>query len=244
MLLWRHRRRQRERGPLARRSVGVGYFDNFKGWLQEGSTLTLLGGLRGAGARGSRCGWRCSAARWRRPRGKHIHIDVVFRFLPRTLRAAGRRPQLPRRGAVCFAAVWGFFDHIAIESYGANADDRAGAKIANAVHHIGNHAFLTRKQLGLDLRSLPRVLGGERYDQWMSAGDVERVGRRAPVSRSATGTPGHEVDPGPDGRRHAPPGGPSPDGDRDARLLAHTLGLVFPFGLLAIGAPLPAPRAC
>ncbi|MEZ4298432.1 MAG: hypothetical protein R3B70_26005 [Polyangiaceae bacterium] len=38
------------------RSTGVDYFDNVKAWLQEGSTLTLMGGLRGVATRASRCG--------------------------------------------------------------------------------------------------------------------------------------------------------------------------------------------
>jgi hypothetical protein len=133
---------------------------------------------------------------------------------------------------VCFAAVWGFFDHIAIESYGSRADDRAGQKIENALHHIGNHAFFTRKQLGLDLRSLPHVLAGQRYDQWMSAAAwnewvdgaaFEDRFEPAKVKFLHVGEGTH------------PPFVVSPDGETTRACLAHTLSLVFPFGLFAIG---------
>lgn len=163
--------------------------------------------------------------------GKHIHIDVLFRFLPRRVRAPVAVLNYTFAAAVCFAAVWGFFDHIAITSYGAREDDRAGVKVEKAWRHVGDHAFFTRKQIGLDLRSLPHVLRGERYDRWMSAADwnewLDGAGfeaRWAPAKVQALhiteGThPAFVV---------------SPDGETTRAALSHTLGLVFPFGLLAI----------
>jgi hypothetical protein len=212
----------------------VGYFDNVKGWLQEGSTLTLLGGLRGLGTRLTLwlalLGGSLATAS-----GKHIHIDVVFRFLPRKLRLPVALLNYVFAAVVCFAAVWGFFDHIAIESYGSRADDKAGAKIDNALHHLRDHAFFTRKQMGLDLRSLPHVLGGERYDQWMSAAAwnawLDGAGfedRFDPAKVQSLHVPVAN------GGTH-PPFVVSPDGETTRGVLAHTLGLVFPFGLLAIG---------
>lgn len=217
---------------LALDKATAGYFDNIKGWLQEGSTLTLLGGLRGLGTRLTLWlallgGSLATAA------GKHIHVDVVFRFIPRKLRVPVTIMNYLAAAAVCFAGVWGFFDHIAIESYGSQADDRASAKIDNALHHIGDHAFLTRKQVGLDLRSLPRVLSGKRYDQWMSAADwnawVDGAGYedRWPAEKvKALRIP--------ESAGTHPPFVVSPDGENPRGALAHTLGLVFPFGLLAI----------
>jgi Tripartite ATP-independent periplasmic transporters, DctQ component len=206
------------------------YFDNVKGWLQEGSTLTLLGGLRGLGTRLTLwlalLGGSLATAS-----GKHIHVDVVFRFIPKSLRLPVSILNYLFAATVCFAGVWGFFDHVAIESYGSRAEDGAGTKIENALHHIGNHAFLTRKQVGLDLRTLPHVIGGQRYDQWMSAADwnewVDGAGfesRWEPAQVSAL----HIQD-----GTH-PPFVVSPDGETTRGALAHTLGLVFPFGLLAI----------
>jgi Tripartite ATP-independent periplasmic transporters, DctQ component len=208
----------------------VAYFDNFKGWLQEGSTLTLLGGLRGLGTRLTLwlalLGGSLATAS-----GKHIHIDVVFRFIPKRLRLPVSILNYAVAATVCFAAAWGFFDHIAIESYGSRAEDSASEKVKNAIHHVSNHAFLTRKQIGLDLRSLPHVLAGQRYDQWMTA----------PIWNAWATDAGFEdhYDPAlvknlqiSDGTH--PPFVVAPDGETTRSALSHTLGLVFPFGLLAI----------
>lgn len=212
--------------------ASAGYFDNIKGWLQEGSTLTLMGGLRGLGTRLTLwlalLGGSLATAS-----GKHIHIDVVFRFLPKKLRVPTAILNYCAAAAVCFAGTWGFFDHIVIESYGSRADDRAGAKIENAAHEISDHLFYTRKQLGLDLRSLPRVLGGARYDQWMSAAAwnewVDGAGyedRFTPEEVKSIKVPGNNG-------AHVPLV-LSPKGENTRGLLNNTLGLVFPFGLFAI----------
>jgi hypothetical protein len=42
------------------------------------------------------------------------------------------------------------------------------AKVSRSVHEVSDHLFFTRKQIGLDLRSLPHVLKAERYDSWMT----------------------------------------------------------------------------
>jgi TRAP-type C4-dicarboxylate transport system permease small subunit len=231
VLAWR--RLAASGGAGARLDVAtVGYFDNIKGWLQEGSTLTLLGGLRGLGTRLTLWlallgGSLATAA------GKHIHVDVVFRFLPKRLRVPAAVTNYLVAAAVCAAAVWGFFDHIAIESYGSKADDRAGAKIDNALHHIGQHAFFTRKQIGLDLRSLPHVLAGERYDQWMSAKTWNEWVDGAGFEERFDPAKARNLRIPEDGGTH-PPFVVSPEGETTRGALAHTLGLVFPFGLLAI----------
>jgi hypothetical protein len=212
--------------------ASAGYFDNLKGWLQEGSTLTLMGGLRGLGTRLTLwlalLGGSLATAS-----GKHIHIDVVFRFLPKKLQVPSAIVNYFAAAAVCIFGAWGFFDHIAIESYGSRADDRAGAKIANAAHEISDHLFYTRKQLGLDLRSMPRVLGGTRYDQWMTASawnswvdDAGFDGRFTPDEVKSIKVPG-------DNGFHVPLV-LSPKGENTRGVLNETLGLVFPFGLFAI----------
>lgn len=214
------------------RTVGVDYFDNVKAWLQEGSTLTLMGGLRGLATRLTLwlalLGGSLATAS-----GKHINIDVVFRFVP----ARGRLPiaVLNWCGAalVCAGAVWGFFDHIAIESFGAKAEDTASEKIHVSMERMGDHLFLTRKQLGLDLRTLPHVIKGERFDRWMSAGewnawvkDAGFDGRYPPELIESIVVP-------PD----APPHSPlvlAPDGETTRGILVHDLSLVFPFGMLVL----------
>jgi Tripartite ATP-independent periplasmic transporters, DctQ component len=209
----------------------VDYFDNVKGWLQDGSTLALLGGLRGLATRLTL--WLALlGGSLATSSGKHIHIDVVFRFLPKWSRVPVAVMNYLFAAAVCLAAVWGFFDHIAITSFGSNADDRAGVKIENAFHHVGNHAFFTRKQIGLDLRTLPHVIKGQRYDQWMTASAwnewVDGAGFESRFEPAKV-TKLHI----PEGTH--PPFVVSPDGEGTRGALAHTFGLVFPVGLLAIG---------
>jgi hypothetical protein len=232
VVLW-HRSAATPGAALSLDHATATYFDNIKGWLQDGSTLTLLGGLRGLGTRLTLwlalLGGSLATAS-----GKHIHVDVVFRFIPRKLRVPVSILNYLAAALVCLGAVWGFFDHIAIESYGSKAEDAAGAKIENALHHVGNHAFLTRKQLGLDLRSLPRVLAGDRYDQWMTAARwnewVDDAGFEARYDSAKVKLMKIPADAG----TH-PPFVVSPEGEVTRGALAHTLGLVFPFGLLAIG---------
>jgi hypothetical protein len=218
-------------GP-AWRGVGVAYFDNVKGWLQEGSTLTLLGGLRGLATRLTLWlallgGSLATAA------GKHIHIDLVFRFLPKRARVPAAIVNYLAAAVVCVAGAWGFFDFNAIQSYDAKADDSAGAKVAVTLHEMGDHAFLTRKQIGLDLRSLPHVLAGEHYDGWMSGGawnewvkgaGFESKWRPEQVATLPVG----------DGAGVHTPLVVSPDGKATRGMLIEDLNLVFPFGLLAI----------
>jgi Tripartite ATP-independent periplasmic transporters, DctQ component len=212
--------------------ASAGYFDNVKGWLQEGSTLTLMGGLRGLGTRLTLwlalLGGSLATAS-----GKHIHIDVVFRFLPKKLRVPSAIINYIAAAAVCVFGAWGFFDHIAIESYGSKADDRAGAKIANAAHEISDHFFYTRKQLGLDLRSLPRILAGARYDQWMSAPAWNAWVDNAGFEGRFTADEIKSIKVPDDNGPHVPVV-LSPRGDNTRGLLNETLGLVFPFGLFAI----------
>ena len=127
ILLWR--RAAAEPGAALAFDGGVvDYFGNVKGWLQDGSTLTLLGGLRGLATRLTLwlalLGGSLATAS-----GKHIHVDVVFRFIPRTLRTPVAILNYLFAAAVCFAAVWGFVDHIAITSFGSDRADPATAKI-------------------------------------------------------------------------------------------------------------------
>lgn len=211
----------------------VHFFGNMKSWLQDGSTLTLMGGLRGLATRLTLWlallgGSLATAA------GKHIHIDLIFRFLPKRFRVPAAIVNFSAAALVCFTATWGFFDHIAIESFGSKAEDTAGSKISRSLHEIGKHAFLTRKQIGLDLRTLPHVLKAERYDHWMSPAIwnewVKDAGFEDHFNKEEIqGILVPEV---------SDPHTPlviSPDGEGTRGMLTHDLGLVFPFGLLMIG---------
>lgn len=215
------------------RARGVEYFDNLRGWLQEGSTLTLMGGLRGLATRLTL--WLALlGASLATSAGKHIHVDLLFRLLPVRLRLPAAILNYSAAALVCFAGAWGFFDHIAIESFGSRADDAAGAKIVRSAHQVSDHLFLTRKQLGLDLRSLPHVLRGDRYDSWMSAPAWNAWVRDAGFEgRYPAEGMGDLLVPN-DGPPHVPLV-LSPDGETARGILVHDLSLVFPFGLLVIG---------
>lgn len=214
------------------RTVGVDYFDNVRAWLQEGSTLTLMGGLRGVATRLTLwlalLGGSLATAS-----GKHINIDVVFRFVPKRARLPIAVVNYTAAALVCLGAVWGFFDHIAIESYGAKADDPAGQKVHIAMERMGDHFFLARKQIGLDFKSLPHIVKGDRFDRWMSAKEwndwVKDAGFDGRYPKELVDTIVVPED--------APPHTPlvlAPDGESTRGILVHDLSLVFPFGMLVI----------
>lgn len=215
------------------RSLGIDYFDNVRGWLQEGSFLTLMGGLRGLGTRLTL--WLALlGASLATASGKHIHIDVIFRFLPVKARKPVVVMNYTAAMLVCFSAVWGFFDHIAIENFGANQDQTAGEKIETVMHHGGNHLFLATRQVGLDLTTLPHVLVGDRYDKWMSptewnawVADAGFEGRYPAEQIASLKVPL-------DGPAHTPVVVP-PNGENARGILVHLLNLVFPFGMFVIG---------
>ena len=228
------------------RDVGVEYFDNVKRWLQEGSTLTLLGGLRGLGTRLTL--WLALlGASLATAAGKHIHIDVIFRFLPIKLRLPATVVNFAAAVVMCVAAAWGFVDHIAIESFGATADDRMlseradpsssgerrPSKVGRIWHHMGLHAFLTTKQVGLDIRSLPHVLAGDPYDRWMPPEEWNRWVKDAGFEAHY---PAEQVS-----ALSVPADSPphtamviAPDGETTRGMLVHDLNLIFPFGMLMI----------
>lgn len=219
-------------GP-AWRGMGNAYFDNLRAWLQEGSLLTLMGGLRGVATRLTLL-LALLGASLATGVGKHIHIDVVFRFLPKALQKISAAVTAFVAGLVCLFAVWGFFDYIAIAQYGSQADAPASSKISTTAHHLERSTFLAWKQVGLDLQSLPKVLSGERYDRWMPAGEwnawVKDAGFESHYEASTVSSLLVADD--------SPPHSPlviAPDGVTTRGLLAHDLNLIFPFGLLMIG---------
>ena len=98
------------------RKVGVDRFDGILNWLQEGSNMTMLGGLRGVATRltllVALIGASLAAAR-----SKHINIDVVLRFMRPSFRRPVHVAAALATAAVCFGASWGFFDYISIEGF-------------------------------------------------------------------------------------------------------------------------------
>ncbi len=204
------------------RDVGVGYFSNLLGWLQDGSTLTLAGGLRGLGTRLTLwlalLGGSLATAS-----GRHVTIDVVSRALGTKLKAGLAIFGGVVAAIVCFAAAWGFTDFIARDSFGAR--ESIARPLADG---LSLQAFVVRQQLAIDLSVAGRVLGGERWDTvltpaewnariatdaWKRFDDVallrdEGTTRRAPLIAIPRATP--------------------------QGFLVRTLNLIVPFGLLMI----------
>ncbi|MCC6904021.1 MAG: hypothetical protein IT377_33950 [Polyangiaceae bacterium] len=148
--------------------VGVDWASNLLNWFQQASFLTLLGGLRGVGTRLTLLltllgGSLATAA------GKHITIDLLTRYL----RPKHRLPVVLTGwlGASVIVGIgaWGFFDHIAIDEFDARAEAPAGEKFSAVGTRLGEHFFVARKQIALDLKTLPHVVKGERYSDWMDS---------------------------------------------------------------------------
>jgi TRAP-type C4-dicarboxylate transport system permease small subunit len=154
-------------------NAGVDYTSNLLNWFQQASTLTLVGGLRGVGTRLTILlavlgGSLATAA------GRHVTLDVLTRFLnPKT-----RLPMVVTgwvlTSVICAGASWGFFDHIAIENFGANAEASPAAKFSKVGHEISEYTFVARKQITLDLMTIPHVLKGEVYSHWLDGPEWDR----------------------------------------------------------------------
>jgi TRAP-type C4-dicarboxylate transport system permease small subunit len=218
------------------RGIGIDYFSGFYDWLQEGSSITLMGGLLGVSTRLTMAvaliGASLAAAS-----GQHINIDIVIRFIPEKLRHAVHILGAVATALVCLMASWGLFDHVAVAEYRIQAELPAGEKVGRVTSEVGEQFFAWRKQVKLDLGALPRVIGGGKWNdpdrmsgrQWNefldSEGFVERYGAeavaqvRAPEeSLDSSWTP-FVVVPG-----------------RDARgILLPGMDLIFPLSFLMIG---------
>jgi len=213
-------------------SVGVDYGSNLLNWFQQASFLTLLGGLRGVGTRLTLLlalvGGSLATAR-----GKHVVIDIVTRLVHGRRRAALVVSGWLVSAVVTLAAAWGFFDHVAIENFGARADATAGAKARQVLRQLGEDWFIVTRQLALDARAAPHVvLHAEPYSEWLRGRDwnlwVESAGFAARYGAEAA----RALDI-PDDDFRPPlvviPGRGEPRGE-----LTSAGNLVFPFGLLVI----------
>ncbi len=149
-------------------SAGAAYFSNLLIWMQSASTLTLIGGLNRVATRLTL--WLALlGGAIATSQGKHINIDVVMRFLTPRLRVVVASIGWLTTSVVCTAAVWGFVDDIAIGHFLAPADATPRQKLAHVAHEMGNDMFLMRRQMTLDLKSLPHVLAGDRYNEYLHA---------------------------------------------------------------------------
>ncbi len=161
---------------------GTEYFSNVLNWMQNASSLTLVGGLRGVATRLTL--WLALlGASLATAQGKHINVDVVMRFLTPKLRVPVAVLGWVAASVMCLAGVWGFFDHIAIESFHAPAmqpcdgdatktcDAPPSKKLEKVEHALGEDLFLLGKQISLDVHSIPKVIGGTKYSEYMRTKD-------------------------------------------------------------------------
>jgi hypothetical protein len=163
----------------------VEWSSNLLNWYQQASTLTLLGGLRGVGTRLTMLvallGGSLATAS-----GRHIAVDIVTRFVKPKVRLPMTLAGWIGASAICFAASWGFFDHVSIEDFGAKADSAPAEKFKAVGDGLEEKFFILRKQIALDFKSFPHIMNGESYADWltgaewnawvMQAGFVERYG--------------------------------------------------------------------
>jgi TRAP-type C4-dicarboxylate transport system permease small subunit len=162
--------------------AGVEYSSNLLNWLQSASLLTLVGGLRGLGTRFTL--WLALlGASIATAKGKHINVDVVMRFLAPKMRMPIAVLGWVAAATMCLAGVVGFADHIAISSFKAPAtqpcpedpnkdcDVLFAQKLDVVEHGVSSDFFLMGRQISLDVRSLPHVLAGTKYDGWLKASE-------------------------------------------------------------------------
>jgi len=224
---------------------GAAYCSNLLNWMQSASVLTLIGGLRGVATRLTL--WLALlGASLATAQGKHINVDVVMRFLTPRMRVPVAVLGWTAAAVVCFAGVWGFFDNIAIVDFHApvtepcaadpaqTCDVPAGARIAHVGKELGGDLFLLGRQISLDWKTFPKVVGGQNYNEYLGATEWnEWLAAGAWKERY----PADAVDAMhlPDGQTRAPlisiPGA----AENVQELLVKELNFIFPFGLLMIG---------
>lgn len=139
------------------RSVGVEYFGHVKNWLQEGSSLTMFGGLRGVSTRLTILlafvGGSLAAAT-----GKHINIDIALRFVTPKLKLPVFILQNIATIAFCIVASVAFFEYIAITNFNAKQETTRSEKLSIVGKSMSEDMFLFRRQIGFDLSAAPHVL--------------------------------------------------------------------------------------
>jgi hypothetical protein len=212
------------------RGVGVSWAGNVLGWVQDGSSLTLVGGLRGLATRLTLVlvlvGASIATAK-----GRHLTIDVVARMLPE----AARRFCTALAGlttiGVCVVSAWGFFDFIAIDAFGADLDDAPAAKWSAVSRGLRRDAFFLRRQLVLDLTVAPRIVSGARWDTALTGAEWNAWLDAADWASAVEGADVKAYQELPEGT-HVPLVVTSPDSPRG--LLVKPLSLVVPFGLFAL----------
>jgi TRAP-type C4-dicarboxylate transport system permease small subunit len=216
-------------------NLGVSYFSNVLNWLQTASTLTLLGGLRGLATRLTL--WLALlGASLATAQGKHINIDVVMRFLTPRMRLPVALLGWLAAALVCLSGAWGFVDHLAIAEYKISADIPASQRAPLVAHEFVRDMFLLRQQMKLDLHSLPKVITGAKYKDylkapewngWMNGGSWTDYYPEADVKAQMMDESDTQL-------TRLPLVNIPGTGENTNGLLVRDLDFVFPFGLLMI----------
>jgi Tripartite ATP-independent periplasmic transporters, DctQ component len=229
--------------------VGVSYASNFQNWIQNASVFLLFGGLRTPGLATRLTLWLALlGASIATSQGKHINVDVIMRFLTPKMRVPVAIVGWTAAACVCLAGAWGFFDHIAIQSFHVPkdvpcpndatklCDPTASQELAKVEHDLGNDMFLLGRQMSLDWMTFPKVLSGQRYDQylhpadwnaWMNEGDWRARYKEEDVKAQMLPTDMPELT--------KMPAVNVPGGGEDARgLLTKDIDFIFVFGLVMI----------
>jgi C4-dicarboxylate transporter, DctM subunit len=220
---------------FATRSMGAPYFQNLLNWMENASVLLMIGGLRGVATRLTL--WvALLGASLATGRGKHITIDIALRFASAKARLPMALASWAAAALVCFAGAWGFVDHVAVTEYRVDKEFTPTRKVVDVLHDAGNDWFLARKQISLDLQTLPRALQGEAYNRWLTPKAwnawVKDAGFEARYPQEAVDhllLAEDRVDP------KLPTVEIPGHGEPIASLLVRSSNLLVPFGLLMIG---------
>jgi hypothetical protein len=227
--------------------VGVHYSSNLLNFLQNASALMLVNGLRGVATRLTL--WLALlGASLATSRGKHIHVDVLVRYVPKAFRAPAALASLAAAALVSALAACGFVDYISIAEFRATAsevcpndpnkqcDTSVGQKLATVKHEMAADAFMFGRQLSLDLKSWPRVLAGTPYDKWMTAAEwnawMDEADWTAHYDKSAVDA--LHMDPSAPTATRMPQITVPGTGEEARGLIIRDLNFVFPFGLAVI----------
>jgi hypothetical protein len=227
--------------------AGVHWASNLLNWLQNASSLMLIGGLRGLATRLTL--WLALlGASLATSRGKHIHVDVFLRYLPEKVRLPAAVAGWIAAAAVCVGATIGFVDYIDIAEFRANAtqqcpgdpsktcDTPTGEKLAAGVRTMAADVFLFGRQTSLDLKTLSHVIVGAPYDQWMTAAEwnawLDGADWTAHFEKSAVDA--LHMDPSAPTATRMPQVAVPGTGEQARGLLIREFNLVFPLGLAVI----------
>jgi C4-dicarboxylate transporter DctM subunit len=224
--------------------TGMHASSNALNWLQNASSLMLIGGLRALATRLTL--WLALlGASLATSLGKNIHVDVVVRYIPRRFRAAAAIAGWLAAAVATAAGAVGFVDYIAISDFRAAAthpcledtsktcDAPVRERLATVGRVMSADFFVLGRQASLDLRTLPHVLSGEAYDGWMTAREwnawLDGADWTAHFDRVAVDA--LHMDLSVPNATRAPEVACPGTGDEPGGLLIRDLNFVFPFGL-------------